>query len=95
MSEHLCQGEIGVAISAKEILHFGKFDLGFLDILSLFFPAKKEAAHVRLHVGGRAETGPMCEVVQPVPHVRLYRRRQQAVQHVCKLEGFFRNLLNM
>jgi hypothetical protein len=51
VSEHLCQGDWGGKISAKEILHFGKSGLGFLDILFLFFQPRREATRVR----GRGE----------------------------------------
>jgi hypothetical protein len=55
VSEHLCQGDWGGNFS-REILHFGKFGLGFLDILSLIFFQPRRRLHVRLHMGGRAET---------------------------------------
>jgi hypothetical protein len=48
--------EIGGKILEKEILHFGKSGLGFLDILSLFFSQEEEATRVR----GRGETGCTC-----------------------------------
>jgi hypothetical protein len=47
-----------VAISAKEILHFGKSGLGFLDILFLIFSAK-ERGHT-CERREKRETGRTC-----------------------------------
>jgi hypothetical protein len=50
-----CAKKIEVAISAKQIPHFGKSDLGFLDILFLFFSQGEEATHVSSHVSEEEE----------------------------------------
>jgi hypothetical protein len=55
VSEHLCQGDWGGNFS-KEILHFDKSGLGFLDFL-FCFSAKERGAHVRA-----AEEGRTCEI---------------------------------
>jgi hypothetical protein len=50
--------EIGRQISAKEILHFGKSSLGFLDFLSQFFNQGEEVARVSSRVERKRENWP-------------------------------------